>query len=238
MRITILSCLLFSILSTSCFRAANESTNEVRIAGAMRNVMWKGQLEGTIALDSLSGNGNYYGVGPLEFLSGELLMVNGKIFVSTVLSDSTMKVVEDNQAKAPFFVYAAVPQWKEVKLPDSVTNLKMLDSYLLNFIDADKKPFAFKLEGKIDQAVIHIVNLPAGTQVSSPEQAHQGQINYTLKDEQVYMIGFFSTKHKGIFTHHDSNTHIHLITSDHLIMGHVDKASFTAKSLKLFLPLK
>lgn len=37
--------------------AHQSDTNiEVRTAGAMRNVMWKGQLEGTIASDSLAGS--------------------------------------------------------------------------------------------------------------------------------------------------------------------------------------
>lgn len=228
-------CLAFVATLSGCQKATNEH-GKIKVAGAMRNVMWKGQLEGTIALDSL--NDNYYGVGPLEFLKGELLLVDGKVYASTVLSDSTMKVEEVKYAKAPFFVYAAVPQWKEVELPDSVINLKALDSYLTTMSNEDKKPYAFKLEGTIDAATIHVVNLPEGTQVSSPDQAHQGQVNYHLKNEEVKMIGFFSTKHKGVFTHHDSNTHIHLITSDRLRMGHLDKASFNANELKLFLPLK
>jgi acetolactate decarboxylase len=209
--------------------------SNVRVVGAMRNVMWKGQLEGTIALDSLTGSGKYYGVGPLEFLRGELLMVDGKIFVSTVLSDSTMKVENVRDAQAPFFVYAAVPQWKDVELPDSVNNLKALDSYLATLSNEDKKPFAFKLEGRIDAASIHVVNLPEGTIVSAPDEAHQGQVNYHLKNEQVEMVGFFSTKHKGVFTHHDSNSHIHLITEDRLKMGHLDKLVFQPRRLQLFI---
>lgn len=165
-------------------------------------------------------------------------MVDGKIFASTVLADSTMKVENVRDAQAPFFVYAAVPQWKEVELPDSVINLKVLDSYLATLSNEDKKPFAFKLEGRIDAATIHVVNLPEGTTVSSPDEAHQGQVNYHLKNEQVEMIGFFSTKHKGVFTHHDSNTHIHLITENRSKMGHLDMAFFSSKSLKLFLAIK
>jgi acetolactate decarboxylase len=230
------SVILVAVL-IGCKQQSNRSDHTVQVAGAMRHVMWKGQLEGTIALDSLLG-GNYYGVGPLEFLRGELLMLNGRAFMSTVLSDSTMKVEEIKDANAPFFVYAQIPQWIEVELPDSITDLKTLDSYLMTFSSTMNKPFAFKLEGKVNEAIIHVVNLPKGTQVSSPEQAHQGQVNYKLRNEEVELIGFFSTKHKGIFTHHDSHIHVHLITTDQSKMGHADVVVFAPKSLRLFFPLK
>jgi acetolactate decarboxylase len=42
------------------------------------------------------------------------------------------------------------------------------------------------------------------------------------------MVGFFSRKHKAIFTHHDSYFHAHFISDDRTIMGHVDEVMFTS----------
>ena len=70
-----------------------------------------------------------------------------------------------------------------------------------------KRPFAFKLSGKVSKAIIHIQNLPKETKVSSPAEAHQGQTNYEIYNESVEIIGFFSTEHKGIFSHHNSKIH-------------------------------
>jgi acetolactate decarboxylase len=94
----------------------------------------------------------------------------------------------------------------------------------------------FKLIGAVEQATIHIVNLPKGSKVSSPDEAHQGQKNYKLKNEQCEIIGFFSTEHKAIFTHHDTYLHMHLMTTDRQKMGHLDDVFFKKGTLKLYLP--
>lgn len=70
--------------------------------------------------------------------------------------------------------------------------------------------------------------------MSSPKEAHQSQMNYELKNEDVEIIGFFSTEHQGIFTHHDSYLHMHLITKDIKKMGHLDEITFG--DMTLYLP--
>jgi len=92
------------------------------------------------------------------------------------------------------------------------------------------------LEGKIVEAAIHIQNLPKGSTVSSPKEAHQGQVNYSLENESVEIVGFFSTEHQGVFTHHDSFLHMHLISQDESKMGHID--SLEIDEMSLFLPKK
>ncbi len=52
----------------------------------------------------------------------------------------------------------------------------------------------------------------------------------------VDIVGFFSTEHKTIFTHHDTFMHLHLITKDKLMMGHLDNAVF--KDITLYFPVK
>ena len=210
-----------------------DNYTNIKIAGAMKNVMWQGELEGIINLDTIKNKKGLYGIGPESYLTGELLINDGQAYVSKVLSDSTMIVEKTFKVSAPFFVYGNVKEWKEVKLPESIKSIKELE----NFIDKNSKdlqrPFIFKLIGQISNAKIHIQNLPEGTIVSSPEEAHQGQINYKLQNEKVEIIGFFSTQHKGIFTHHDSYLHMHLITKDESKMGHLDKVEFG--KMKLYL---
>ena len=72
--------------------------------------------------------------------------------------------------------------------------------------------------------------------MSSPKEAHQGQVDYKLNEEHVDIVGFFSTQHKGIFTHHDSYLHLHLITRDRTKMGHLDDVEFD--EMKLYLPIQ
>jgi acetolactate decarboxylase len=227
---------LLFLFSVSMIFAQNPN-DSVKVAGAMKNVMQKGQLFGTIALDTITNKQHLYGLGPLEYLTGELLIIDGKAYQSTVVSNSKMKVEEKFEVKAPFFVFANIEQWKEHKLPKSVKTLSNLEKYLDKVSIKKNEPFAFKMVGIVKSANIHLVNLPAGTIVKSPADAHKGQINYQLENKEVEIIGFFSRKHQAIFTHHDSYIHTHLITKDRLMMGHLEGVNFDAKNMKIYLPL-
>lgn len=229
---------LSSCNSSKKENAINEPTtySNIKVVGAMKNVMWKGELESNINLDTIADKNGLYGIGPLTFLRGELLINNGKSYVSKVTSDSTMVVEKRFDAAAPFFVYGNVTEWIEKELPSDVKTIQDLEKYIDKKTTDFKRPFTFKLIGRVSSAIIHIQNLPEGTQVSSPEEAHQGQTNYPLENEEVEIIGFFSTEHKGIFTHHDSFLHMHLITKDESKMGHLDAVEIN--KMKLYLPKK
>src|SRR5690606_1524171 len=209
---------------------------DVMVVGAMKDVMWNGKLGSKIDLDTVSDTSGLYGLGPESCLSGEILIMDGTGYVSKVTSDSTMKVIKTLKTSAPFFVYARVKECDEVDLPDSVKNIQDLERLIDDRTKELKRPFAFKLEGRAAKALIHIVNLPKGSVVSSPKEAHRGQINYLVENANVTIIGFFSTEHKAIFTHHDSFMHMHLITQDESQMGHLDDLEIG--SMKLYLPHK
>jgi acetolactate decarboxylase len=209
---------------------------DIKVVGAMKNVMRKGDLSNRIELDTISDKQELYGLGPLSYLTGELLINNGKSYVSKVTSDSTMVVERSFDVSAPFFVYANVMEWTEVVLPSDIKTIRDLESFIDDRTSDFKRPFAFKLIGQVASALIHIQNLPEGTKVSSPEEAHQGQTNYTLNNEDAEIIGFFSTEHKGVFTHHNTFLHMHLITADESKMGHLDELE--VGKMTLYLPEK
>lgn len=200
----------------------------------MRNLMWKGELEGKIKLDTISNREGLYALGPLEGLRGEILVKNGECFVSRVTSNSTMSVEKSFEVEAPFLVYTNVKEWDEIALPDSIKTIKQLEVFIDSKTKSAKRPFAFRLEGSINSATIHIQNLAPGSEVSSPEEAHSGQVKYNLAQDEVEIVGFFSTKHQGVFTHHDTFLHLHIITADEKKMGHLDKVEM--EEMKLFLP--
>lgn len=234
---------LLTVILVSCDSTPKEKNtvetaaySDIKVVGAMRNVMWKGELGPRINLDTISDKNGLYGLGPVSYLSGELLINDGQSYVSKVTSDSTMTVEETFKTSAPFFVYGNVTEWNEIDLPADIKTIPDLEGFIDNKTTDVKRPFAFKLTGQVSSAVIHIQNLPAGTKVSSPDEAHQGQTNYNIEKEDAEIIGFFSTEHKGIFTHHDSFLHMHLITKDEAKMGHLDELQIG--EMKLYLPRK
>ncbi len=226
-----------TILSLTTYKMrAQDRASEVKIVGQMKNVMWKGELYGNISLDTITSKKNLFGLGPVEYLAGEILVMGGKSYKSTVTSDSTMKVEETYDIKAPFFGYTNISKWTEQKLPDSIQTIQQLESCLGKITKYSRRPFMFKLSGTIERATIHVVNLPKSLKVGSPDDAHKGQVNYLIKNEQADIVGFFSTEHKAIFTHHDTYLHMHLITKDRQKMGHLDEVLFKKGTIKLYLP--
>jgi acetolactate decarboxylase len=207
----------------------------VHIVGAMKNVMWKGQLYGTINLDTIQPKTHLYGMGPVENLSGELLIYDGIGYKATVTDSIHMQVTTTFEAKAPFFGYAHVENWKEIQVPNTITTLPLLEQYLNQNSQENKRPFLFKIIGEFEKATVHVVHLPKGTLVHSPEEAHQGQMNYMISHSNGVILGFFSTTHQAIFTHHDTYMHLHLLTNDHSIMGHLDQLEIDPHKIKVYI---
>jgi acetolactate decarboxylase len=204
----------------------------------MKNVMWKGQLYGTINLDTIANKTHLYGLGPVEYLQGEILILDGVCYKSTVVDDTTMRVEQTFRIQAPFMGYANIASWRAIPLPKNIQTLSQLENYLLQHTKAEERPLMFKISGIVDSASIHIVNLAKGSVVHCPDDAHKGQKNYEINHEKVEILGFFSTDHQTIFTHHDTYLHMHLITHDKSKMGHLDSVKFASGQIILYLPIQ
>ena len=70
-------------------------------SGAMRDAM-HGRYAGVLSADTLTAAGTY-GLGPLEYLRGELLVLYCRVYLAKAMGDGAMRVVEQPLAKAPFF---------------------------------------------------------------------------------------------------------------------------------------
>ncbi|MCC7502265.1 MAG: acetolactate decarboxylase [Flavobacteriales bacterium] len=220
-----------SLLILACI-AGQWLDAQVAVTGAMRKTMWEGQLSGLIAMDSIANPGTY-GIGPVEYLRGEVTLVDGHCFVSSAINDSTMQVQERTDVKAPFFVRAMVSSWVDVPLPPEVVDLPSLDAFLTTLGKERSGPFVFRIDGLVTEAHLHVMDVPPGTEIHGPDDAHASQKNFTLRDVNAELVGFFSTKHKAVFTHHDTNIHVHLLTMDRSAMGHLERLRFDPSRVRL-----
>ena len=231
---------LFHILTlcllAQCSQIAGDAAR-VKIVGTMRSVMHGGDLKPTISIDTLIRD-HLYGIGPMAYLKGEITIIDGVSYLASVLQDSTIRMDTSFKAAAPFFVYANVESWREVTVPDEILTNTAIERFLAQVTADRTEPFTFRLSGVAETAMIHVVNLPEGAKVANSDAAHNGQEDYVLRGQSVDVIGFFSKLHQGIFTHHNSNTHMHLITTDRKMMGHVDGVAFKRGSLKLWVSRK
>lgn len=207
--------------------------NTVTIVGEMKNVMWKGQLNAVVDTDTLP-KGNLYAMGPVAFLRGEVLLWNDTLIVSQVGKKGEMVTTVTENIGLPFTAYANIGEWVEIAIPKSVKDITGLELFLDSLSQPTDAPYFFKIEGQAKVANIHVVNLPEGTKVTSPAEAHQGLQDYRLKNCAFKALGFYSRNHHAIFTHHDTNMHIHLITTDGKNMGHLDGIHFDG-NIKLYV---
>jgi len=206
---------------------------QVQVTSAMRNAMWKGEIGTAIRLDTVTTRPHMYGLGPLSGLQGEIMLWDSRVYVSRVAGEGPMSVRSEPTAGAPFFVMQRVDEWTRVEMNREVNGLETLSAHIDSLAGKNDEPFAFRLTGKVKSATVHVVNLPDGAIVRSPDDAHKGIRKYKVEDTEVQVLGFFSRHHQAVFTHHDTFVHLHLMTTDGIVMGHLEEMNFDPMEMVL-----
>jgi len=208
---------------------ASVASAQVIATGALKRTMWEGQRNGLIAMDSLSAPGTY-GMGPLEHMRGEITLVDGRSHVAHVMGDSLIVRI-DPTAKAPFFVHARVSRWDEVVLPTDVQNADQLDAFLAE--RSGDEPYFFRLNGRFEEVDVHAWDLPSDSTFTGPAEGARYKRHFSFKGMEGEVVGVFSRHHRTVFTHHDSFIHLHYLSSDGRVMGHVDGLKFDPMKVTL-----
>jgi acetolactate decarboxylase len=208
----------------------------VKSAGEMRDVMMKGNLDAHFDLSTLRDTKGLYALGPVAGLQGEITVFDGKPSVTTLRDGKP--VVGEAWPKACFLVYAQVEAWQTVPIPKEVETLEQLESFVLGAakkagLDVDK-PFPFLVTGTPKLVKYHVIWKSDG--LPHTKELHQkAKLGFELNEREVEMLGFYSDKHHGVFTHHDSNIHVHARATDGKDAGHVDALTL-AGPMTLHLP--
>ncbi len=209
----------------------------VHVAGTLRNIMLKGDLSAHLTLDSLIKQPHLYGLGPVAGLQGELLLFDSNPYVCRV-EQGQPATHQDASASAAMLVYASVPRWKAVSVRAKVSNFADLEQQLQNWCRAHgidgSEPFPFRLSGSVSRVSYHIIDWKEGA-THTTDNHKQFAYSGTLTNAPVELLGFYSNRHQGVFTHHTTNLHIHLMNADRTLVGHLDDIAFTGP-MTLHLP--
>ena len=223
------------LLFVSC-KQVTKQVFKVKYTGALKDMM-SGDISKTIDLDTLSKKEHLYAIGAYENLKGEIQIFNGAAFNSRV-KDSLIAIENNFTGSASLLVYTQVEEWVENYsfFFASKTDLErlLIDEAKRLGIDVSN-PFPFIIEGTISELQWHVINWDANDTIHKHQKHQNSGINETLRNEEVVILGFYSTQHKAIFTHHSSNTHIHFRTKDQSLAGHVDALKIN-DSITLKLP--
>lgn len=192
-------------------------------SGALKTMM-SGDISKVVDLDTLSQKSHLYALGAFEGLQGEVQIFDG-VSQSSRVKDSTVVIENEIKGSASLMVYTQVEKWME-NSSFFFASKTDLDSLLMN--EAKKvgldteKPFPFILEGKVSELQWHVINWNPKDSVHTHKKHQESGLNGIVKDENVRILGFYSKKHKAIFTHHSSNVHMHFTSKDQSLAGHVD----------------
>ncbi|NNL16052.1 MAG: decarboxylase [Flavobacteriaceae bacterium] len=225
------------IAFSSCGDRGEKSASVVvKHVGALKTIM-SGNIKPVISLDTLSKKRHLYALGAVDNLKGEIQIFDSKPSNSFVV-DSSLQIKDSYNLKASLLVYAEIEEWEAIHIEDSKTK-NDLETQIFKIakrqgIDIEK-PFPFLLEGAIASLDWHVINWKDGDTIHNHKKHKESGLNGTLKDRQVLILGFYSTKHKAIFTPHSTNMHMHFKTDDNARAGHIDDLSLN-QTITLKLP--
>jgi acetolactate decarboxylase len=196
----------------------------VKWVGAQRNVL-QGDISGHIALTAISDLQNLYAVGPAERLQGEISIFDSVPSISKI-TDGAIGIETDFKINACFLVYAQVSAWYRVTFPIAIADEATLESYIMKAaselgIDVSQ-PFPFLINATPERATFHVLD-KRDTLPHNAELHEKAKVRFLLQNEPVDVIGFYSNRHRAIFTPGEANVHMHVKNADGRVSGHLEK---------------
>jgi len=240
--------LLTRLLPMGCAESGNAQTHEkprawngeVRVHGALRAMFHQGQTGVTVTLDSMLPDPRLYAVGALADLSGEITIVGGKVYLSYPEGEKHTRTETTLRANtgATLLVATRVSAWRSVTTETSIRFDELDDAMgrlaALAGMNLDGR-FPFLLEGDFEDLRWHVID---GTRLTAGGTSHQDHLAASVQTRRnraaATLVGFYSAKDQGVFTHMGSRTHIHCLLDEPLASGHVDHVVIPAGTVVKF----
>lgn len=230
--------LLLGILGLTRCNETSTTSFSVEWKGSMQTIMHQGDISSKANLADFRDVTHLYGLGAVENLKGEILILDGVPYVAAV-RDSQLSITSSFDVHATLLVYASVKDWNSTAIPDSVGTYAQLEGFVEQAARAaamnKEEPFPFMIEGTPESASWHVINWKDGDTVHTHEKHRESGLQGTIQNQPVTILGFYSRHHHGVFTHHSTNVHAHVIKADHTIAGHLDDIAL-GKGMVLNLP--
>lgn len=230
-----------SLIFLSCQSPIKDSdTYKINYKGALKNIMKDADISAKVDLSEFKSTKNFYALGAIENLKGEIQIFNSEPFITSVENNS-LKFDKTFTKKATLLVYASVEKWDSIPIPNDIISYEQLENYIEKTANEKgintTEPFPFLLEGLIGSFDWHVINWKDGDTIHSHKKHKTTGMYGTINNKEVEMLGFYSNAHHAIFTHHTTNMHIHVKTDRNGVAGHVD-GLFLENGMILKLPIR
>ncbi len=208
--------------------------------------MREGQTEARISISQVLAKPHAFGVGAVEGLHGEIIIVDGRCWTAEVVAEAgrpVAQVREGAQSRgATLMVVAYVPAWLESVVEHALASDE-LEAYVRDAakrsgIDATQ-PFPFVIEGEFRNLSAHVINGYCPMDQNTDHGSAENQpIRLAGVGGRGKLIGTYAENSAGELTHHGSSMHAHvLMESSPATVAHVEGVALTPGA-KLRLPLR
>lgn len=205
-------------------RAVENRDGIVSWAGEQRAAIHEGDIGAKVRVSEIRQGGTLWALGPLEQLKGEITVFDGVATVTEVIGGE-FRARSGDDAGAAFLVWAHSGDWRAIEMPSSVRTLSDVEAFIATAageagLDVSR-PIVFRITGEVEVLKYHVLNRKAGSPTTMEAHEHS-KVHSALDWRRVRLVGFYSTRHHGVFTPGTSNVHIHFVTEDGRSAGHVE----------------
>jgi acetolactate decarboxylase len=213
---------------------------EVKIErwGSLKSVVMMGEDQGRVSLSEIEGRPGVYGVGALENLAGEIIVLDGRIWHAQGASGGGIVTSDqiDAELEAALLIIAEVSDWNESTLPEPVAWSELEATIGRAVYSAGLnpgEPVPFLIEGHFENLEMHVLG---GSCPYSQDEDSTPPFRLNLSECRATLCGFYFEGEPGILTHKGQFLHLHALTDDEgFMVGHVDAVSL-GPDCKLKLP--
>ncbi len=234
--------LALSVLSTvvlvGCQAQRPRLSTEFVRYGGMHETIGQKHHHGRVELAEIVNGPNFYGVGALEGLRGEITIQNSVAIVTGVTPNGRLQPLAPADLQATLLVGQSIGEWTSVTLTDAVSH-ERFDEIVATTASGlgvdDAVPFMFVIDGEFTDVRLHVINgaCPVHARMKNLT-LDQDERPYELEAEHLTgtLVGVYAEDAVGKLTHPATTTHVHLIFKDResgqLVTGHLERVGLAA----------
>jgi acetolactate decarboxylase len=211
--------------------------------GSLREIIHAGRIEARVPVATALARPHAYALGARARLDGEFVVLDGRVFETRPDRGGAVRpaAYDARRDSATLLVVAHVSAWHDIRVTRPIAFAAIEDTLAARAPELGLPaggPFPFLIEGPVTGLRWHVADGRLLAPGPSTHEAHQRAAVRGGADALVtIMLGFYSDHHQGVFTHHDSEVHLHVLLPEARGAAHVDSACVAAGAV-LRLPVR
>ncbi|MBA3647068.1 MAG: acetolactate decarboxylase [Chitinophagales bacterium] len=208
--------------------------------GEIEDLIKKGNMAEHIALKELQDKPNVYALGSVTNLKGFIVIENSRPFTSYI-TNNQVNIDSSWNTTATLLVYAQVQNWNEIEIPAAVKTYTQLEKFIN---DASVKSglntevaFPFLLKGTVSSLNWRVSDWSPGDKEITNKKVKNSGLKGRSENVTTTVVGFYCTKQYRVLAEHDTKMHLHFISDDRKVSGHIDEITIDGR-LRLYLPME